>query len=61
MMDKRTSVTVLSANMEIARRSPERHTQEVERVFFQRVITKAQRLVSVHATRQYKPVNLDGR
>ena len=60
-MDKRTSVTVLSANMEIVHESPERHTQEVERVFFQRVVTKAQRLVSVHATRQYKPVNLHGR
>ena len=60
-MDKRTSVTVLSANMEIARRSPERHTQEVERAFFQQVITKAQRLVNMHTTRQYKPVDLHGR
>ena len=60
-MDKRTSVTVLSANMEMAHRSPERHAQEVERAFFQRVITKAQRLVNMHTTRQYRPVNLYGR
>ena len=60
MMDKRTSVTVLSANMEIAHQSPERHTQEVERVSFRRVIIKAQRLVSMHTTRQYKPIYTDG-
>ena len=60
-MDKRTSVTVLSANMEIAHQSPEQHTQEVERVFVRRVIAKVHRLVSLEKTRQYKPVNLDGR